>query len=96
MGDEAERLNEEMELREGLVGDAQLSLMEDAYHEAKAARVGTQIACPTCGVLHVKTTYHKVFCSNAKTKGRGNCKDRFWNLVDETRRARAMEFGRGE
>lgn len=66
--------------------------MDQLYARAKAARVGSMIACPTCGKEHLKTTYHKVFCSNGKTKRGGNCKDRYWNTVDEERSERAGWF----
>ena len=66
------------------------------YEENKTAKVGSTISCACCGKETVKTTYHKSFCSNGKTKkGKGgNCKDRFWNTVDFTRKARAQAFNR--
>lgn len=63
--------------------------MQFAYFDAKRAQVGATIRCPVCHKLTVKTTYHKVFCSNGRTKGRGNCKDKYWNFVPEDRRMRA-------
>lgn len=75
--------------------DRQNSFQEkrDLYEIAKSAKVGTMIACPNCKTMHKKTTYHKIFCSNQRTKpGRRNCKDRYWNTTDENRRARAAEF----
>lgn len=49
---------------------------------AKLAKAGDTISCPCCGKRFVKRTYQQVFCSN---KGAGNCKDRYWNDVDEKR-----------
>ena len=48
------------------------------YQAAKAAPVGSLIKCaaPGCGKKFIKKSYQQVFCSN---KGRGNCKDRYWN-----------------
>lgn len=46
----------------------------------------------SCGNKHTKTTYHKVFCSNAKTKGRNNCKDNFWNKIDPKKRCRKTDY----
>lgn len=59
------------------------------YDDAKRAKTGTTIRCPTCGRLHVKTTYNKIFCSNQKTVKRGplSCKDAYWNRVDEDKRS---------
>ena len=64
------------------------------YKAAKAARVGEIIECAFCGRRIIKTTYHKAFCSNGKTRkgAGGNCKDRYWNTVDEVRRERAVFF----
>lgn len=55
--------------------------LEEAYEKAKLAEVGTKISCPNCGKIVVKTTYHKTFCSNSKTHGKRNCKDRYHNRV---------------
>jgi ribosomal protein L32 len=60
--------------------------MRRLYDKAKAAPVGSRIVCPTCGKRHSKTSYQKVFCRNT---GRGNCKDRYWNTVDEVRSIKA-------
>ena len=60
-----------------------------AYDKAKAAKVGTMISCPSCGTIFKKRTYHQVFNSN---KGRGNCKDRFWNIVPDDRRERTKRY----
>lgn len=62
------------------------------YEHAKAAKVGSTIACPQCGKMHVKTTYHKVFCSNGKINKSHNCKDKFWNFATEERRARTQHY----
>jgi len=51
--------------------------------KAKTAKVGETIECPSCGKGTVKTTYHKVFCSNYKTHGKRNCKDRYHNFIRE-------------
>ncbi|QFR55839.1 hypothetical protein JC221_193 [Yersinia phage JC221] len=54
------------------------------YDVAKAAKVGTTIICPVCKTEHIKTTYHKVFCSNGK-KGSKDCKSRYWNTIHPER-----------
>lgn len=64
---------------------------EDKYNLAKATRVGSNIICPVCDRTIVKTTYHKVFCSNQKTRKHGNCKDTYWNIVDEVRRIKLLQ-----
>ena len=65
--------------------------LKEKYDTAKAANVGDTIQCPVCGQRIVKTTYHKVFCSNQKTKKNGNCKDQYWNVVDEVRRVKTLK-----
>lgn len=81
------------EEREQAVEDDR-SRMLALYKDAQRAQVGATIRCPTCQRLHVKTTYHKAFCSNGRTKGKGkkNCKDGYWNFVDRERCERASSF----
>jgi hypothetical protein len=71
--------------------DTNIDCMEKAYKRAKAAKVGALVSCPVCGTSFRKKSYQQAFCRN---KGRGNCKDRFWNLTDEERRDRALTFRR--
>jgi len=66
--------------------------MKERYRAAEAAKVGSTIRCACCGRKIKKTTYHKRFCSNGKTKKGGNCKDRYWNTVDVSRRERAKLY----
>ena len=66
--------------------------MVSRYHVAEAAKVGDMIECPNCGIKHMKSAYNKIFCSNHKTKGNRNCKDRYWNIVDESRAMRASTY----
>lgn len=51
-------------------------------NRAKAVKVGEMVSCPNCDTKTVKTTYHKTFCSNAKTHGTKNCKDQFHNRIN--------------
>jgi len=89
MGDEADRLNDETEdLSEDYFDSGLVASMVQKYNAARTASIGSVIRCPTCYRQHQKTTYHKVFCSNGRRRG-GNCKDRYWNIVDDTRRDRA-------
>lgn len=53
------------------------------YEQAKNAEVGATISCPNCNKLIVKKTYNKTFCSNGRVKKGGNCKDAFWNVIDD-------------
>ena len=55
--------------------------LRHALMTAKNAKVGSTFACPNCGKRIVKSTYHKTFCSNAKTHGKRNCKDQFHNRI---------------
>lgn len=83
---EVERYHDEVE--------SDRAAMQHLYADARRAQVGATIRCPTCKRLHVKTTYHKVFCSNGRTKGKGkrNCKDGYWNFADRQRCERAACF----
>jgi hypothetical protein len=89
-GTEAEHLSEmacetdDTDLVEGAAETRQS--MKSLYDTAKAAPVGSKILCPTCRRSHRKTSYQKIFCCNT---GRGNCKDRYWNSVDELRSIKA-------
>lgn len=66
--------------------------MKARYDVAVASPVGKIIQCPCCTKDHMKTAYNKVFCSNHKTKGNRNCKDRYWNIVDDKRAIRASTY----
>lgn len=58
-------------------------LLKAAYDAAKAAPMQSNIICPSCGTVHVKTNYQSVFC---KSKGGTVCKDNYWNNVTPTKR----------
>ena len=64
-----------------LVAVVLVMVMQELYDAAKIARVGEDIKCPVCEQMHVKRTYNNVF-------DRAECKDRYWNTVDEKRRCR--------
>jgi len=66
--------------------------MKARYTIAEASPVGKIIQCPCCTRDHMKTAYNKVFCSNYKTRGNRNCKDRYWNIVDDKRAIRASTY----
>jgi len=57
------------------------------YASNKETEVGKKICCASCGKKITKRSYQSQFCSN---KGRGNCKDYFWNRVDRKRFERAL------
>jgi hypothetical protein len=59
------------------------------YKHAQTVRVGEKFACPSCSKMLTKKTYQHTFCRN---KGRGNCKDFFWNRVSEARLTRAQDW----
>ncbi len=54
-----------------------------AYTIAKAAKVGEQVKCPSCGTTFEKSNYQQAFC---KTKVGTICKDNYWNNVTPTKR----------
>ena len=68
--------------------------MKRLYEAAQQASVGSDIVCPVCKKKIIKTTYQKTFCSNGKNKGRGNCKDAYWNTVDPKKRCRNTPYFR--
>ena len=47
----------------------------------EAVMIGAKCSCPCCGKKFSKTSRLHVFCSNGRTQKKGNCKDRYWNLV---------------
>lgn len=78
---------------------ALIRTLKARYEIARAAAVRSEIVCPVCGKTHIKTTYHKVFCSNQKRKRRQvkgerkrSCKDIYWNTVNEERFERAKAY----
>lgn len=72
-----------------------MTTMHELYEAAKAASIGATIICPYCGKSHTKTTYHKVFCNNQKTKKGHSCKDNFWNVCAEDRKHRKVNLTKG-
>lgn len=80
----------------GLGGDEVRKRERDALLErwgkVKRAMAGAVVKCPVCGRSFRKLRASHVFCRH---KGRHNCKDRFWNTVNDTRRERAIIMGRG-
>jgi len=97
MGDEADALNErgddgaddftnEMYQRHYY---AQLSHMQKRYADNKRADIGTTIRCACCARRIIKDHRQKQFCSN---KGKKNCKDTYWNNVNDNRRYRSHKY----
>lgn len=98
MGDEAQALSEQQDWPDDEYDmmepdEARAARAEDTREEYKAqyaknkkAKVGTRITCPVCGKPFKKKSYQHAFCSN---KGKGNCKDAYWNSVDEIRSIRS-------
>jgi len=62
------------------------------YDQNKSAKIGDVISCPVCDKRFVKRTRDHTFCSNGRRKKGGNCKDRYWNTVDDERRERAKAY----
>lgn len=65
--------------------------MLSRYQDNKTSQVGTTIRCACCNRRILKKSYQTQFCSN---KGRGNCKDTYWNNVSDKRRERAWEISK--
>lgn len=66
---------------------------KERYKRNKDSPVGSTIECSWCGKRMIKLSYQHQFC---KGKGKGNCKDSFWNNVSEKRRKRAKFFANKE
>ena len=69
-----------------------IALAKARYEAAKDAKVGTVIKCAYCSKVITKNTYHKAFCTNGKTSKGGNCKDRYHNMVSDSRRERTVRW----
>lgn len=54
-------------------------LME-RYNKSKSALRGDNVQCPLCGEEFIKNRA-KVFCNNARSAGKDNHKDAFWNQI---------------
>lgn len=59
------------------------------YKENKNKKTGQKIKCPWCKQEIIKRNIYHQFCTN---KGKGNCKDSFWNHVSEKRILRVQKF----
>ena len=57
--------------------------IKEKYELAKAAKVGENCTCPSCGTLFKKTNYQQAFC---KARGKTKCKDKYWNTVTPEKR----------
>lgn len=61
---------------------------QELFDIAKQSQVGDTVVCPQCKTKFEKHQVQQVFCSNSQSKHGGNCKDRYWNRHDETRKDR--------
>ena len=96
MGEEADALNDRFSGEEindpnsiHYIPPFSRRVRKHLYDEAKAAKTGTVIECPVCHKRFRKKSYQQAFCSN---KGRDNCKDKYWNTMDEKRLMRAIRY----
>jgi hypothetical protein len=53
------------------------------YKLNKAAKVGDECTCPSCGTKFIKSCYQQAFC---KSKSGTQCKDKYWNTVTPSKR----------
>lgn len=79
MGDESDALNDWADYSDEdlLFKPSQRHQMTEAYNKNIVAKNGEKVTCPGCLTCFIKTN-KKVFCSN---KGKGNCKDAYWNVI---------------
>lgn len=87
--------DEEVQHEESQAYFDKLSRAESLYKKAKQAETGCTIKCPWCEKLILKKTYHKIFCSNQKTHGKNNCKDKYWNNTQDQKRENGLLLVRG-
>jgi hypothetical protein len=57
--------------------------IKQKYETSKAAKVGDNCICPSCGNEFEKMYYQQAFC---KIKGKSKCKDKYWNTVTPEKR----------
>lgn len=60
-----------------------ISELRKFYLQAKSAKIGQRVQCPSCGEMFEKKYYHQSFC---QTKSGTTCKDFYWNNVTPTKR----------
>jgi hypothetical protein len=65
--------------------------IKERYAINKAAKVGEELICPSCGEKFVKTHVQQAFC---KTKRGTVCKDRYWNTVTPHKRCNTTRISR--
>lgn len=87
--------DEEMQHEDSQAYLDKLSRAESLYKKATQAETGCTIKCPWCEKLILKRTYHKIFCSNQKTHGKNNCKDKYWNNTQDQKRENGLLLARG-
>lgn len=71
-----------------VVFDKSLKMLQQ-YNDNKSTKTGEMIKCACCGKKIKKKSYQTQFCRN---KGRGNCKDKYWNTVSCERRERLCNW----
>lgn len=57
--------------------------IKQIYENNKSAKVGSECKCPSCGTIFIKSNYQQSFC---KSKPWTQCKDKYWNTVDPSKR----------
>lgn len=88
-GEEGWEMTSEEEREEAHADFVYIALSQ--YQRNAKAKVKSKINCASCGRRMVKKSYQSQFCSN---KGRGNCKDAYWNNVDNERHERTRYYNR--
>jgi hypothetical protein len=99
MGEEADALDDQSDGGAGEWCDEQdrlayhsnIDKMKARYRDNKRSQVGTTIRCTACNKRILKSNYQTQFCSN---KGKGNCKDKYWNCAIPKRLTRSQIINR--
>jgi hypothetical protein len=94
MGDEAEALSDQYDDTSDIIKewrDQDIPILLKRYNKARKAPVRAEIHCPVCNRKMIKKSYQHVFDRN---KGKGNCKDQFWNYTDDSRYYRCRQYGK--
>lgn len=65
---------------------------QDLYAIASSSLVGEEVLCPHCKNKFTKVHPKQAFCSNARSRRGGNCKDRYYNMQKDYRKERFLSM----
>lgn len=77
-------LYDHYEERDGALAQT-IATYRQRYDKARIAKIGEEMQCTVCGARMVKRSWQHKFCHTRH-------KDKYWNTVDDSRRARAVAW----